>query len=538
MQGRAAKGAFPKEANQKLVDIYTKENNADYRLRAMWALQVTNGLDNKTLMDALADNDPHVRAWAIQFLCENNKPAPEAIAKFTQLAKSDSSPVVRLYLASALQRITHAQRWEIAEGLVGHGQDSTDHNLPKMIWFGIEPLVKDNPAKALALAEQSKIPMVIQFIARRVVDADQVQTLITEIGKAPANRMQMLEGMRDGLDGRTDIKTPSNWNAVFAKLKNADPVTARLAADLSRQFGDTEASKADLVILKNKTAPVAQRNKALQALTNRQRPELVAELPALLNEGSMRLQTIRSIAAFDSEPLAKTLIADYPKMNAAEKSEAIQTLASRPKSGWLLTQAISKNVIPKKDIPTFVARQLRRVVGSGFVEVWGPIDHVAFDEKAYKKYRTLLTDKSVAAASESQGRMVFQKTCAPCHKLYDEGGVIGPDLTGSNRANLDYLLGNILDPSGEIQDDYKMVVVTTRDGRTYVGNIAKETERQVTLRIVGQEAVIVNKSDIQTREVTPASMMPTGLLENLSDKEVTELIAYLKTTKQISLQDK
>ena len=241
------------------------------------------------------------------------------------------------------------------------------------------------------------------------------------------------------------------------------------------------------------------------------------------------------MAGYDSEPLGKLLIEQYSKFNAAEKAEAIQTLASRPKSGWLLTQAISKNVIPKKDIPTYVARQLRRVVGSGFVEVWGPIDHVAFDEKAYKKYKGLLTDKNVAEASRSHGRMIFQRTCAPCHKLYGEGGIIGPELTGSNRANLDYLLGNILDPSGEIQDDYKMVVVTTRDGRTYVGNIAKETERQLTLRIVGQDAVAINKSDIQTREVTPVSMMPSGLLEALSDKEVTELVAYLRTTAQVEL---
>jgi putative heme-binding domain-containing protein len=232
------------------------------------------------------------------------------------------------------------------------------------------------------------------------------------------------------------------------------------------------------------------------------------------------------------------LIDAYPKFNAQEKSEAVQTLASRPKSGWLLTQAISKSVIPKKDVPTYVARQLRRVVGSGFVEVWGPIDHVAFDEKAYKKYRTLLSDKAVADANKPQGRLVFQRTCAPCHKLYGEGGIIGPELTGSNRANLDYLLGNILDPSGEIQDDYKMVVITTRDGRTYVGNVAKETDRQLTLRIVGQDAVSINKSDIQTREVTPSSMMPTGLLDNLSEKEVTELIGYLRTTAQVPLGKK
>ena len=112
--------------------------------------------------------------------------------------------------------------------------------------------------------------------------------------------------------------------------------------------------------------------------------------------------------------------------------------------------------------------------------------------------------------------------------------MLGPELTGSNRANLDYLLGNILDPSGEIQDDYKMVVITTRDGRTYVGNIIRETERQLTLRVVGQlEGVPLNKSDIQSREVTPASMMPTGLLETLSDKEIVDLVGYLRTREAV-----
>lgn len=538
LQGRAANGKISKNAVDKLAALYQSSTNADHRLRAMWALQVTNELNDNALVNALSDNDAYVRAWAVQFLCEDTKPSAEVAAKLSQMASADPSPVVRLYLASALQRVNEAAKWSIAKGLMAHAEDSEDHNIPKMIWFGIEPLVKESPAKALDLAAQCKIPMVTQFIARRVVDAEQVETLVAVIGKTPINRTDLLKGMRDGLDGRTDIKTPANWNAVLAKLKQSDKQTAQLATDLGRQFGDTESAKADLTILKNKANAADQRRKTLQALASRQRPELVSELPALMNDNSLRPDAIRAMAAYDSEPLAKQLIDIYPKLNAAEKSEAIQTLASRSKSGWLLTQAISKNVIAKKDVPTYVARQLRRVVGSGFVEVWGPIDHVAFDEKAYKKYRTLLTDKSVAEASKSQGRLVFQRTCAPCHKLYGEGGLIGPELTGSNRANLDYLLGNILDPSGEIQDDYKMVVITTRDGRTYVGNVAKETERQVTLRVVGQDAVAVNKSDIQTREVNPSSMMPTGLLDNLSDKEVTELIAYLRTTTQVPLTRK
>jgi putative heme-binding domain-containing protein len=115
--------------------------------------------------------------------------------------------------------------------------------------------------------------------------------------------------------------------------------------------------------------------------------------------------------------------------------------------------------------------------------------------------------------------------------MYGKGGDIGPDLTGSNRGNLDYLLFNVLNPSGEIQDDYKLVVVTTRDGRTYSGNVVGENERQLTMRIVGQEATVINKSDIQSREVQPTSLMPIGLFDPLDESEVLDLVKYLQTFK-------
>lgn len=533
LQNRAVKGKIAKKAVDQLMSLYQKDSNSDNRLRAMWALYVTNNMGIKHLETALNDKDQYIRAWAIQLLAEDKKPSALALTKFEKMAKEDISPVVRLYLASALQRIDKESAWKIGTQLVAHQEDAGDHNLPKMIWYGIEPLVKDNPTRAIELATVSNIPMVTQFIARRILDADASEVLVAAVAKGSRNKIAMLEGMRDGLEGRTDLKAPSNWNATYAKLKQEDKAVAQLATDVAQHFGDTEAAGNALKAIRDKNAPIDQRKKGLQLLALRQRPELIKELPGLLDEGNMRMEAIRAIAGFDNEPLAKLLLERYPKLNAAEKAEAIQTLASRPKSGWLLTQAIAKNTISKKDVPTYVARQLRRVVGSGFVEVWGPIDHTGFDEKTYKKYKTLLTDKSVAAASTANGKAVFQKTCAPCHKMYGEGGIIGPELTGSNRANLDYLLGNILDPSGEIQDDYKMVVITTRDGRTYVGNVAKETDRQVTIRIVGQDAVVINKSDIQTRETTPVSMMPSGLLESLSDKEITELISYMRTTEQV-----
>ena len=110
---------------------------------------------------------------------------------------------------------------------------------------------------------------------------------------------------------------------------------------------------------------------------------------------------------------------------------------------------------------------------------------------------------------------------------------MGPDLTGSNRANRDYLLFNVLNPGGEVQDAYRMVVITTRDGRTLSGNVAAETARQVTLRVIGREPVVINKSDIQSREVTAASMMPPGLFDRLEDREILDLVSFLRTVEPV-----
>jgi putative heme-binding domain-containing protein len=117
--------------------------------------------------------------------------------------------------------------------------------------------------------------------------------------------------------------------------------------------------------------------------------------------------------------------------------------------------------------------------------------------------------------------------------MFGEGGAIGPELTGSNRANLEYLLSNVLSPNAEIQDAYKVVVITTRDGRTFSGNLAAENDRQVTLRLVGRDPIAINKADIQSRETTAASMMPTGLFDALSEREVIDLVGYLRTTEQV-----
>jgi hypothetical protein len=140
------------------------------RLRALWALQVTSGIDDKHL-PLLRDSNEYIRSWTIQFLAENKNPSDAAVKEFARLAKEDPSPLVRLYIASALQRTPPAKRWETLTALLAHAEDRDDHNLPLMYWYASEAAVAADSTKALQLLGQAKIPKVREFITRRLVSS-------------------------------------------------------------------------------------------------------------------------------------------------------------------------------------------------------------------------------------------------------------------------------------------------------------------------------------------------------------------------------
>ena len=533
LQHRATTRRIDPAAEGALRRLFERHANPDLRLRAMWALHVTGLLGQDRLLTALEDAEPYVRGWAIQLLTEDGDPGAGAVSAFARLARSDDSPVVRKYLAAALQRLDRGSRWEVAAGLLQHDGDSDDHNIPRLLWYGIEPLVAADPERALTLASGSAIPAIPEFVARRAVDADRLEPLLAALRQHAPARLALLRGMLAGVRGRGDVQAPTGWAALVPALE-ADGAARPLAREIEQSFGDAGAARRNLATLRDPAAPVEQRRVALASLARQQRPEVVDELPSLIAQPALRIEALRAVAAYDRRPLGELVLKEYPRFGPAEKREAIQALASRPTYGRLLTEALKAGGVPRTDVAADVARQLRRVVGVGFVEVWGPIDlDSGAEQAAYAKYRALLSAPALARADPSRGRRVFQRTCGSCHRMYDEGGDIGPELTGTNRGNLEYLLSNVLRPSEVIQDDYRLVVITMRDGRTHSGNIVAETDRQVTLRVVGQNPRILDKPDIQSREVSGVSLMPDGLMRTLTDDQVLDLMAYLRTTEQV-----
>ena len=150
------------------------------------------------------------------------------------------------------------------------------------------------------------------------------------------------------------------------------------------------------------------------------------------------------------------------------------------------------------------------------------------------RYKALLTPARLQAADPSTGRQVFKQTCALCHALFGEGANIGPELTGADRRNLDYLLENILNPSAVVPENYRAWVITLKDDRVLNGIIAAKNDQTVTLQTTS-EKVVLPRSEIDSMTESQLSMMPEGLLQALTDQQAADLVAYLMSPGQVPM---
>jgi hypothetical protein len=146
------------EVHTALKSMLRNTTSDVHQLRALWALHVTGGLDESVALPLLDSSHEYVRAWTIQLLAEDKIVGDKALQKFAALAANDPSPVVRLYIASALQRVPPAN----------HADDANDHNLPYVYWYAAEGAIAADPQRGVKLLSTTKIPKLRQFIARRV----------------------------------------------------------------------------------------------------------------------------------------------------------------------------------------------------------------------------------------------------------------------------------------------------------------------------------------------------------------------------------
>ncbi len=372
------------------------------------------------------------------------------------------------------------------------------------------------------------------FSVRADPQLDAIVTALQGIDD-PGIQTSFLKGMLGGLSGRRDVDPPKGWSQLKFKLeKQGNEEVLVLVGQIGQVFGDESAGDSALATLMDVKAPIEDRKIALAGLVAQKNAKLPSKL-ALLIDQPIGIQVIRAYSAFDYKGAPRVLLSRYSELGQEEKSVVIETLASRKPYARALVAAMGKGKVPKGDIPTYVARNLQAMLGQSFEKVYGKVQPVsAGKDKLIAKYKAMVLGSDMSKADASKGRLIYQRTCLACHIMYGEGGKIGPELTGSNRSDLDYFLLNVLAPSYDVPEGYRMVTITSKDGQVLVGNVIEENANKVVLNMVGQQSVIA-KSDVKTRVTSKISMMPEGLLLSLKDPEILDLIKYLRTEKQAPL---
>jgi putative membrane-bound dehydrogenase-like protein len=542
LQERAASRAIASDAIATLrAQAGDRASDVTLQLRALWTLHATNSLEASQLRAASRHPSEVVRAWAIQLGTERRNEPLLNEAELLSFAKDDPSAHVRLAVASAVPALLPRMQSPIAATLAMRGEDAGDRFLPKMIWFALAPTVSSDTARALELAARTPLSSltdsILWYVARIPAGRDQIVARLAMLPNSAAERA--LRVLAFSLESEAGLKMPEGWSQVTARFSAAtDPAIRGAWEQLSALFGDKHVLGPVRARLADASTPIAERRRAIDLLRRAGDTESSAVLVKLLEDEALRAAVIPLLANASESGVAAAahgLISRYGSFNAADRTAALATLTSKPVFALALLRAVETGAFDKKHLTALHARQIRNLrqpeITQMLDRVWGRTADSSNDAKAaILKTRDLYREAPLWSYDVKAGRQVFEKLCSACHAMdaTTTAGKLGPNLNGTWRNGLDYFLENIIDPNAVVGTDFQLNLVTKRDGTVIAGMIEKESDTALVVRTI-TETVNVPKADIKSREVTPQSLMPAGLLEALPPREAVELLLFLTT---------
>lgn len=492
------------------------------KLRALWLLNGCNSLGERELIKYLGNANSHLRLWAARLLTDAGKGA----AEIQQLAGQEPDLLVLAHLAGISNRLPEESAWKLMETLAKR-KESAAPVLELLVWYALEPLTGKAPKRAASLLPAVASAKVRNFIVRRLaatIDQAESREAIGALLEMPT--ADIMNAIAEGVAGRTKLPQPGNWASVRAKLLAKFPSQG---VALGMAFGDPGIIVLLNEKLNNAAVSVEERRAALQALSLAKPENLTSLVEQSFAKPELRLAAINAASGVASEKIPDMILSAWDQLSKEERAVAIDVLASRKNWSVKLLTEVGAGKVRREEISLGQARQLSLIkdekVTSLLAANWGKVGSSSEEKKAeILKFRELLTKGS--KGDETRGKTVFNKVCSVCHTLFGEGGKLGPDLTGSGRKDLDYILLNVLDPNASVPRDYQMTVVTLKDGQVLAGTIPSESDQTITLQSITERKVL-EKSACAKIERQSLSWMPEGLLQQLSEKDLRDLVSYL-----------
>ncbi|MFT5095748.1 MAG: putative heme-binding domain-containing protein, partial [Porticoccaceae bacterium] len=513
-----------------------------------WSIYVSDGFD-----DALAEktlNSPHeyVRAWTVRLLGDAKTVSKRLQPKLVMLARDEASVVVRSQLACTAKRLSADAAMPIVAALIGHDEDVNDAHMPLLLWWAIEDKAISDTSAVLRLFESSdvwQLPIAKEFLVSRLVSrlARRLAAEGTESGYAACAQFLalartegdvdlVLQGMVEASSGRRFESVPASLKTSLADILRSRPADSR-AVQLALRMGGPLGPAFRLI--EDPSAPAKVRVEIIRAAGEAGAAEAVDLLLQLVGRDEAQPildAALSALAYFDNQRIARKVRSTYSALKPATRTRAIDLLCGRPAWALELLAAIEKKEIDAKAVTLDQVRQLLVHDDEGLrnrvTQTWGRVQP---EPPLQKQGRISAVTQLLrrAKGDAARGLLIYEKTCAACHKLHGKGTVVGPDLTGAERKDRLKLIRNIVDPSSEIRPQYISHIAVTTSGRVLTGLLADSNAETITLLDAKNKRTVLNRSALEELRESTVSLMPEKLLDELTDQQIRDLLAYVQS---------
>jgi putative membrane-bound dehydrogenase-like protein len=546
-----------------------QEKDARLALKGLWALHVSGGLDDDFAAEMLKHPAEYVRAWTVRLLGDAKRVSAPLAGRFAELAKDDPNPVVRAQLLGTAKRLPGEQALPVIERLLLRDADLADPVIPWLTWWAIESKAITDHERVTAFFADPKNRTsgavranLGRLVRRYAADGTAVgyraaHKLLVE---APEDRVALLEDLDRGLAERSVGLPAVGQGGLFDTLAvpgTAPPKAAkpfdRLTPALTGFLRDTWHDAPTNVIrtrlaLRAGIADARQRVHADVADPKALRPLLLERLATLEDLGDascvpvvlpllsaadpdVQRRALAVLARVGGTEVCGAVVKAYPAMPAALKPRARETLFGRAEWAKAFLKLVDSGAVPPAEVPVEQVRLLALLgdkdVDAAVRKHWGSVKPGTPEEKL-AEVRRFANDLRAGPGDAAGGKALFAKHCGTCHKLFGEGGTVGPDLTNTSRADTAWLLASIVDPSAVIRAQYVQYAVRTADGVVRTGIIAEQDGASVTLIDAKGEKTRVARDGIESLRELPTSLMPEKLLDALTPQERRDLFKYLQ----------
>ena len=553
-----------------LAAFTRQDDDSHLALQGLWSLYVSGGFTDDTAAGSLMHPNEYVRAWTVRLLGDLGDISKSSAARLAELAASEPSVVVRSQLAATARRLTGAAGLTIVERLLRRGLDLDDPYQPMMLWWAVEAraMTDINPLFTLlgnpeAWEQPSCREITLKLLRRYAAEGsktgyDAAEHLLMTV--PVRDKPDALSALDQGLAERSVGLGGMGMGGLLGKVARpeGESVPARSFEPLSKGLRDAIAAAwlaapQDLPALRiaARAGVAAAIQKVINELSVQEsKPGRTVELLGILTIAGppesaaialnilagtsvkeVKLEAISLLSNHGDDPSIAKLLSLYPKAQPELKGRLRDILLGRPASALAFLMSVDRGEIDSAEIPVDQLRQVALHANSNIDRLirkhWGSIQPGTAEEKL-AEIRRLTNDLRAGKGDRDRGKVLFTKHCATCHRLFDEGGTIGPDLTGGARGDTVALLANIVDPSAVIRPAYLSYAVVTTTGRVATGIITAQDNAGLTLADSKNPPTRFTRDEIEELRPLATSIMPEGLLKSLSAAEVRDLFSYLQ----------